>query len=318
MESRKKKRFWPAFLLGIFLAAAFISGCQKGESDKTEGAGYQVYYLNAAGNRLAESGFETQETEKEAVVQELLTALSNVPADLECQSAMPPRVEKITYRIEENVLYLYMDANYVLMDSVREILCRAALTKTLTQIEGIDYLSIYCAEQPIVDSAGNPVGLLTASDFVDSIRNINSFERMDMVLYFANETGDKLVSETREVMRSSNTSQERMIVEQLIEGPRNGSSYRTLPAGLKILNISVSDSVCSINFDAAFLNNTENVMEYIPIYSIVNSLTELSTVKQVQIRVNGSQEAVFRDKIPLNGTFERNYDYITDQGGENY
>lgn len=94
------------------------------------------------------------------------------------------RIEKITYRIEGNVLYLYADANYALMNSVQEILCRAALTKTLTQIPDIEYLSIYCAEQPITDAAGNPVGMLSASDFVDSIRDVNSFERTELTLYF--------------------------------------------------------------------------------------------------------------------------------------
>lgn len=90
--------------------------------------------------------------------------MGNVPADLDCQRALPERIEKITYRIEGNVLYLYADANYALMNSVQEILCRAALTKTLTQIPDIEYLSIYCAEQPITDAAGNPVGMLSASD----------------------------------------------------------------------------------------------------------------------------------------------------------
>lgn len=93
-----------------------------------------------------------------------------VPAELDCQSAIPERVETITFRIEENVLYLFVDANYALMDSVREILCRAALTKTLTQIQGIDYLSIYCAEQPIVDGAQKSCGMLSASDFVEGIQ----------------------------------------------------------------------------------------------------------------------------------------------------
>ena len=45
-------------------------------------------------------------------------------------------------------------------------------------------------------------------------------------------------------------------------------------------------------------------------YSIVDSLAELSTVSRVQIRINGSQDDVFRDQIPLSTVFERNYDYI--------
>ena len=50
-------------------------------------------------------------------------------------------------------------------------------------------------------------------------------------------------------------------------------------------------------------------------YSIVDSLAELSTVRRVQIRINGSQDDVFRDQIPLSTVFERNYDYIV--GGKN-
>lgn len=303
------------FLLLLLLSAAFLlSGCKKiQKTEETDGA-YTVYYLNAAGNQLVGSGYQTENTEKEVLIQELLMRLSTVPADLECQSAMPERVEKMNFRIEENVLHLYADANYALMNAVQEILCRAALTKTLTQIEGIDYLTIYCGDQPITDGAGKPVGMLCASDFVDSIRDVNSFERTELTLYFANETGDKLIAEKREVMRSSNTSVERLIIEQLIEGPESEGAYPTLPSGVKLLNISINNSVCSLNFDGAFLNNPAEVKEYIPIYSIVNSLSELSTVSRVQIRINGSEDAVFRDLIPLNVLFERNYDFI--EGGK--
>lgn len=298
----------------LAFAAFFLIGCGKGEQFAEGVPHCTIYYLNSAGTQLVGSEYGTVETEKEELVQELLVKMTSVPADLDCQSAIPERIETITFRIEENVLYLYADANYSLMNSVQEILCRAALTKTLTQIEGIDYLSIYCAEQPIVDGAGNPVGMLSASDFVDSIRDVNSFEKTELTLYFANETGDKLVEEKREVMRNTNTSLEKLIVEQLIEGPMRSGSYATLPKDMKLLNVSVNESVCSINLDATFLNSTLEVREYIPIYSIVNSLSELSTVSRVQIRINGSQDAVFRDQIPLNTVFERNYEYM--EGGE--
>ena len=148
------------------------------------GNAYTIYYLNTSGIQLVGSEYRTETTDLDALVRELLDKMGNVPADLDCQRALPERIEKITYRIEGNVLYLYADANYALMNSVQEILCRAALTKTLTQIQGIDYLSIYCAEQPIVDGTGNPVGMLSASDFVEGIRDVNSFEKTELTLYF--------------------------------------------------------------------------------------------------------------------------------------
>lgn len=301
------------FLLFALLFA--LSGCTGEKAVEQSGNAYTIYYLNAFGIQLVGSEYRTETADTDALVRELLDKMGNVPADLDCQRALPERIEKITYRIEGNVLYLYADANYALMNSVQEILCRAALTKTLTQIPGIEYLSIYCAEQPITDAAGNPVGMLSASDFVDSIRDVNSFERTELTLYFANETGDQLVEEKREVMQNSNTSLERLIVEQLIEGPQELGHYATIPSDVKLLNVSVNDSVCSINFNAAFLNSSLDVAAYIPIYSIVDSLAELSTVSRVQIRINGSQDDVFRDQIPLSTVFERNYDYIA--GGKN-
>lgn len=64
-----------------------------------------------------------------------------------------------------------------------------------------------------------------------------------------------------------------------------------------------------MNFDASFLNNSLDVKEYIPVYSIVNSLAAVSSVNKVQIAVNGSQDVMFRDSISLNQLFERNLDY---------
>lgn len=308
---KNPKKLFAAFLLLAVMALCAGCGSRKGESGLPE---YTIYYLNSTGDKLIGNAYETETTKPEALVQEFLARLGTVPSDLDCQTAMPGQMEKVTYRLEENVLHLYVDASYALMNSVQEILCRAALTKTLTQIPGIEYLVIYCGDQPIVDSAGNPVGMLTAADFVDSIRDVNSFERTELTLYFANETGDLLVEEKREVMRSTNTSVEKLIVEQLIEGPEKQGAFATLPKDVKLLNVTVNESVCSINMDATFLDNTLDVKDYIPIYSIVNSLSELSTVSRVQIRINGSQDAVFRDSIPLSTVFERNYEYI--EGGK--
>ena len=99
-------------------------------------------------------------------------------------------------------------------------------------------------------------------------------------------------------------------MEQLIEGPHTEGLYATLPPETKILNISVNDSVCYINFDQAFLNNSLNVKEYIPIYSVVNSLAETGSVSRVQFAVNGSQDVMFKDIVSLKTLFEQNLEYV--------
>ncbi len=304
------KRLYLALLCLLCLAAA--GGCRAAEETETDGEGvYQIYYLNSSGTKLVSRDYVPEQAEdKGRLIEELMGQFLQVPADLDCQAALGEKVEFQKYALENNVLYLYFDANYMLMDSAREILCRAALVKVFTQIEGIDYINIYSGDQPIMDSSGTPVGMLAASDFVESISDVNAYEQSQLVLYFADETGEKLIREEREVVHSINTSTERLIVEQLIEGPHTEGLYATLPPETKILNISVNDSVCYINFDQAFLNNSLNVKEYIPIYSVVNSLAETGSVSRVQFAVNGSQDVMFKDIVSLKTLFEQNLEYV--------
>ena len=53
----------------------------------------------------------------------------------------------------------------------------------------------------------NPVGAIAGSDFVDSISDVNSYEKVELTLYFANEEKDGLVAEkTGSISQVMNTS----------------------------------------------------------------------------------------------------------------
>ncbi len=295
-----------------------MTGCQRSEIKEGEATGsvYQIYYLNSAMTRLEPQKYtmankpeDSKDAQTDWEILNLIEQLRTVPKDLDRQAAVPDKVGFERYKLEDKVLYLYFDNNYSLMNSTREILCRASLVRTLTQIKGVDYVTVYTAEQPLMDSSGNPVGPMANSDFIDNISNVNSYEKTELVLYFSDETGEKLERETREVVHSVNTSLEKLVIEQLIAGPGREGMNPTLPKDTKLLNVSVNENVCYINFDSSFLNNTLEVKEYIPIYSIVNSLAAVTSINKVQITVNGSQEFMFRDSISLNQVFERNLDY---------
>ena len=302
----KKILFLSVILSGL------LAGCSQKEMPRPtpEEGKYLIYYLNTATTKLVPREYEAEATDKEALVDELMEQFLHVPKELDCQAAL---IDKVAYqgsRQEEQVLYLYFDVNYTGMKPEREILCRAALTRTLTQIPGVDYINIYCGHQPLMDRQGNPVGMLASTDFIMNTSNVNAYEKTELTLYFADETGNKLLEEKREVVHNINTSLEQLVVEQLIAGPGQEGRHPTLPSDCKILSLSVTDNVCYINFDSAFLNTSLPVSEYVPIYSIVDSLSEMTTVTKVQIMVNGSQNVMFRDVISLNTPFEKSQDYI--------
>ena len=56
-----------------------------------------------------------------------------------------------------------------------------------------------------MDRQGNPVGMLSATDFIMNTSNVNAYEKTELTLYFADETGNRLVPEKREVVHNINT-----------------------------------------------------------------------------------------------------------------
>ena len=295
----------------ILLTVLCMAGCSRTGKDTVTGS-YQIYYLNPATTKLVAQEYQTdtEPVNTDELITEFMEQLMNVPASLDCQTALSDKVIYQGFRHEDKVLYLFFDNNYTSMRSYREILCRAALAKTLTQIPGIEYINIYSGDQPLAGSNGTLVGMLAGDDFVDSISDVNAFERTELTLYFTDSSGAVLYAEKREVVHNINTSVGRVVLEELIRGPKQAGLSPTLDKSTKLLSVSVNANVCYLNFDGSFLNNPLDVKDYIPIYSIVNSLSELPTVNRVQISINGAQSDSFRESIPLNTMFERNLDYI--------
>ena len=298
------------YLTAVFLMCAGICGCGQKEKNQTpEDGTYRIYYLNSTRTKLASVEYKTETTDQETLIGELAGQILAAPDNPDYQAALGEKVILLDIRKEENVLYLNFNKDYTAMKPTREILCRAALAKTFTQVAGIDYISINCDGQPLLDQQGNPVGAFSASDFVESISDVNSFERVELKLYFANEKKDLLVPETREVIHNVNTSLERLVVEQLIAGSQTGAAP-VLPKDTRILNVSLTDNICYVNLDSTFLNGEVEAADYIPVYALVNSLTELQTVNKVQITVNGSANVAYRNVISLAAPLEREEKYV--------
>lgn len=234
---------------------------------------------------------------------------------MELLSAIPGEVRAVRTEVGDGgQLFVYFNAAYTAMEPIREILCRAAVVKTLTQIEGVEYVGFYVNDQPLLDAASNSINLMSATSFVESPgENTAELQQVDLTLYFTDETGTTLLETERSVVCDTGISTESLVVEQLLAGCEEEGRYATLPKTSKALSVATRKGVCYINFDSAFINDALNVSDYIPIYSIVDSLTELPNVSRVQISVEGVGNIKFRDSIDLEQPLERRTEYI--EGG---
>jgi len=300
-----KKKFLFLFLL-IFLIC--LTGC--GQEEAVEG--YHIEYLNNEKDAIVKVPYEPKSTEKAALIEEFLIVLWSDSKSVEYRKPIPNDVELINYSLDGAMLTLWLDKDYYKMEQVEKVLCCASIVRTMTQIEGVDCINFYIGDSPLIDAQGNMVGALYADNFVENPgATINTIQNSTLTLYFANKDGDALIAETKNVHYSSNMSMEKVIMEQLLDGPDTEGLKSAIPAGTKLVSVSTVDGTCYVNLDATFKNQDYSVKEAIVIYSIVNSLSEQSNINQVQISINGDTSGAYRDTYKLSDFYVRNLDYVT-------
>lgn len=124
--------------------------------------------------------------------------------------------------------------------------------------------------------------------------------RQTMVkLYFKNKETGELATETRliDVKNLANNPYE-VLVKMLIDGPENEKLERLIPEGTKINKVDFERNVVVIDFFEGFIKNHQGGLEEESktVYSIVNTLTELTEVDGVKILINGEEGKEFLDE----------------------
>lgn len=300
-----KRKGITAFVLMIML---FLAGACAQKQDEQPGYAYKVYYINSDETAIFSSEYRTQEEDQEALLKELLEQLGTVPEKLEYKAPVSGAVKLRSYTINKDQLVLDFEESYRSQSATTEVLTRAAIVRTLTQIKGIQYISFQINSEPLTDALGSLVGVMNADLFIDNEGNeINTYERVKLTLYLANEEGNKLTTVTRSVVYNSNIPMERLILEQLIAGPLEGEkAYPTINQNTKIVSVNVKDGTCYVNLDNTFLTQTCPVSSEVTIYSITNSLAEQPGINKVQISINGDANVNYKENINLSTFFERN------------
>lgn len=300
--------------LNIIMAAMAvtvgISGCGR-QDEPVEGT-INVYYVNSEETGIISDDYVLKAAPEDpvAAVEELIEVLQTIPVHLQYEAPMSGNSELIGYSLTDKLLTLNFSSSYMDLGRTLEILDRAAIVRTFTQLDSIDYVSFQIEGTPLTDHYGNIVGNMSADTFIYNVGNeINTYEKVELKLYFACEEGDKLKVVYRSVVYNSNISMERLAIEQLISGPNTDIVYPTLSKDAKIKSVNVKDGVCYVDFDNGFLNQVGNVTAETALYSIVNTVTELPTVNKVVFSVNGEDSFTFMDFL-ISGQYERNLDIV--------
>lgn len=116
-------------------------------------------------------------------------------------------------------------------------------------------------------------------------------------LYFEDKNTKELVKETRLIDSKrllKNPYEE--LIKLLIDGPENSNYEKTIPSNAKLLSAKLKGDCVIIDFSNEFVENAlDEKQKYNSIYSILNTLTELTEVNYIKIVINGQEIDGFVD-----------------------
>lgn len=292
----------------IALLALLLTACNNASAD---GDG-KIFYIRTDKAAIVAINYDFNSSDTDNMISEALSELAKDIDDIDVINTIPSGVEVKNWDLNDGSLNVYLVGDYEALDVYTEILVRAAIVKTLVQIDGVDSVSLFVNNSPLTDSNGESIGAMTADTFIEDFgQETDSLLSTELTLYFASANGMYIVPETRQVYYSRNVTQEKLVMDQLLKGPQTEGLISAIPSGTKVNSISISeDGVCVVNLDAAIETVVTGVTENVTVYSIVNSLTELDNIKQVQILVNGETPHISNVDADLSSAVSRNEDII--------
>lgn len=133
-------------------------------------------------------------------------------------------------------------------------------------------------------------------------------------LYFSESTGKRLVSEERKIIASPQIGQEaKLILKELIEGPKDSSLNPTLPSETQIRAVYVKDDCFYVDLSSSLKEKHPggSTGELLTIYSIVNTLLEnFPSQSQVQILIQGNPAETLAGHIDIRNPLSKNFSVV--------
>lgn len=307
-------------LIVMVLGMLFLVSCTK--EQYVPNNTMQIYFFDATKNELVGENLPdeffklTSEQEKVAyIISKLKENKSNLLTPLQIGPEMPIEDDTTSINIKDRVVNIDFTNKYTELSPQQKIGMRASIVYSLTELDFIDAVGFSVEQTPLTTATGKMVGTICRSDInKDTLIPSPATTTYVLNVYFANKEG-KLVKEVHSIRGSDSSKEEKLIIEELIQGPKSDQLFATVPKNMKVNTADTLNGVCQVDlsFDpkAKFFDK-EGAKERM-IYSIVNSLTELPQVKKVIISIDGQEEVSFTSDIELPKTFERSEAYISQE-----
>ena len=142
------------------------------------------------------------------------------------------------------------------------------------------------------------------------VQPVPAEEMLEVNLYFSDSQGMYLVPEKRKVEKTSNLAKQ--IIVELIKGPVRSDLYTAIPEGTSVNEVYIVNDIAYVDLSEEIFKNHfgGSSGELMAVYSIVNTLTAVPSIKAVQILIGGNERKSLMGHIDISMPLLRDEDWI--------
>ena len=166
MQNEQKKKYG-FFYMVLTCLTLLLVGCATKEVP--QGKPIVVSYINTQKTKLVEVEAYLATDRISTQLDEVLTCLKTPSSKMEYYAPLSQGIEVISRSVIGGHLTINFSEEYKQLDAATEILIRASLVKSLTQIQGIDRVTFFVKGEQLKDSLGKKVGQMTATMFLEQV-----------------------------------------------------------------------------------------------------------------------------------------------------
>ncbi|MEA4964513.1 MAG: GerMN domain-containing protein [Oscillospiraceae bacterium] len=271
-----------ALLLAFLTALSVLHGCTP---QQTEEPSLQFYYKTAEAT-IAEDGLIGSEA---AGVGESFDEFAAEyflgPRTETLVSPFPTGTIVSSHSLENGLLSLQLSGSFASLTGVNLSLALSCIGLTFSQLEDVDSVEVSAKNQLL---GGKQSILLRKGDILLTDNSL-ALAETTLNIYYSDADSRYLIPQEVKTKLETTEEQAAYAISLLGQAPESGALRTTLPENTEILDLSIEDGLCIVDFSADFLQNRPETdsEERMTILSIVDTLTEFQEINRVQFYVEG-------------------------------
>jgi germination protein M len=142
------------------------------------------------------------------------------------------------------------------------------------------------------------------------VQPVPTEEMIEVNLYFSDSQAMYLIPEKRKIAKTSNLAKQIMI--ELTKGPVGSDLYTTIPEGTSINEVYIANDIAYVDLSEEIFKSHSGGSsgELMTVYSIVNTLTAVPSIKGVQILIAGNERESLVGHLDISMPLLRDEDWI--------